>query len=404
MLKQLILYLDPNDTERASWSFVNENGAIIQAKTAGKLSDLTLLAADKAITLILPALDVLLTSIKMPKLNHRRLMQTLPYALEDQLLSEVNELHFAAGDYQADENVPVAVVSKQKMEEYISLLKRYGLTASAFVPAPLALPLSDQNWQVAIVGDTAIARTGLYMGFSCDKNNLATLLELALHEHPEQLAKIQIKNYTNTAFPISINGQNIQEKIFSNTQFIEDIARSIKAPLINLLQDSYRPKHTTAPSKKLWGIAGYVAAAWIGLLFISNFVSYFMLSHQATSLESQINVIYKQNFPQATAMVAPKDRMSQKLNDLLTSGNKNPFLLWLGSVAKSSAQFKDIHIHQMDYRNGQLNLELSAPSFDRLDKYTQSLSQQNLSIKQQNVAASGNEVKGSLIITGVNHS
>jgi type II secretory pathway component PulL len=63
-----------------------------------------------------------------------------------------------------------------------------------------------------------------------------------------------------------------------------------------------------------------------------------------------------------------------------------------------------IKIRQLDYRNSLLNLEISAPNFENIDSFTQALTQQSLSVKQQNVAASGKEVKGALLITDGNQS
>jgi general secretion pathway protein L len=399
MQTKIILYLDDTSTNHADWAVLSENGAIQQVTIAGRLSDLTAIAGDSHLTVIIPAQDVLLTQANVPKLSQQRLLQALPFALEDQLLTDVNELHFAVGAYQANNTLPVSVVTQQKMRAWLNLLKEFSLSPTIMIPASLALPLTENHWQVAIKDDVAIIRMDLYNGFACDKNNLAPLLALKLNEELQKPEAIHVRNYTLHPLAIQIIGTKYLETNVESKQFIEDLSLCAQSPALNLLQDMFRPKHKAAPSKKIWRFAAYAVAAWLGLIFFSNIVSFFILHRQASVLETQINQIYKRNFPQATAVVAPKERMTRKLDELNTQGNKNPLLLWLGRIGKSMAQVSNIRLLQLDFRNSQLNLAISAPNFESVDKFTQSLIQQGLTVKQQHVETSGDTVKSNLSIT-----
>lgn len=355
--------------------------------------------ADSEVIVVVPAEDVLLTQIKMPKLSRHRLREALPYALEEQLLTEVSELHFAIGDYQADNLLPAAIVTKQKMDDWLSLLKQKNLSPSALIPASLALPFVEGQWSIAIDETVAIVRTGLYSGFACDKNNLQEMIDLKLAEETQKPSVIHISHSSDQPVTLEIPGVTLTQKNLPLKAYPEMMSVAAETPVINLLQNPYQAKYKSANTKKIWLIAGYLSLAWVGVLLVSRFISLFILHYQVNALETSINHIYKNNFPEATAIVSPKERMAQKLNDLTTQNNKNLFLVYLGYVAKSSAEVRSIQIQQLVFHNNLLNLELSAPSFDHLDKFTQSLTRQDLTVKQQGVKTVGAAVKGTLIIS-----
>ncbi len=399
VMRKIILYLQTSDDSQISWTILGETGAVQQTILNGDLKQFIGVAENKEIIVIVPAQDVLLTQIKMPKLNRHRLYEALPYALEDQVLSEISELHFAAGPYLADNMLPVAIVKNQTMDAWLNPLKEHDIHPTFMIPASLTLPVLENHWQIAIHGEIAIVRVDTYQGFACDKKNLAAYLTLKLAEQAQKPSGITINNYTQDAIALSIDDIKITEKTLPEKQFIEDIARETQSPNLNLLQDAYQARRKTSENKNIWLIAGYVFAAWIGVLFLSNIISYFILHHQESKADNQINQIYYRNFPNATSVVAPKDRMVQKLDALTTQGHKNRILLWLAYIGKSLPQAKSVHIQQLDYRNNLLIVSVTAASFDNLDIFSRALTQQGLTVKQQNVGAAGTQVKGDLLIT-----
>jgi general secretion pathway protein L len=326
-------------------------------------------------------------------------LQALPYAVEEQLLTDVNELHFAIGDYQADGTLPVAIVAKTKIAHWVALLKAAGIEPSALIPAPLTLPLADNDWFIQLWDNQAIVRTGTYSGFACDKQNLLSLLTF---KQTEQTAPHAIYLLNTDAAPLRAEKEGLTaviDKQLTDKQFYAEILPQLATPAINLLQGEFQARRKTSHSKKIWLLASCVTAAWLAIVLFGNIVSYAILHHEASKLQTAINRIYMRNFPQATSVVAPKQRITDKLNNLLNQNHKNRLLVWLASIGKSLHDSSAIKIKQLDYRNNVLNLEITAPNFDSVDHFAQSLTQQNLQVKQQNFAAAGTQVKGVLIIT-----
>ena len=182
MQNHIIIYLHTvQETEdmTASWITFDASGTIVQTIAHGNLSQLST-NHENNVYVVLPMQDILLTSTHLPKMSRQRLMQALPFALEEELIDDVSELHFSVGEYQQDNTLPVAIVSKQKMAMWLHLFEQLNITPHAFIPAIFILPLpyTDNSWQINDYNNSCIVRTGKWSGFACEQDNFDTLLAL----------------------------------------------------------------------------------------------------------------------------------------------------------------------------------------------------------------------------------
>jgi len=396
MTRRILIYLH---TQQASWLMIDENDQTQQSMTRGNLADLTPLTENCKIEVIIPGQTILLTAAELPKLNPQRVMQALPFTLEEQLIDDVNTLHFAIGEYQSNSSFPVAVVTKEKMDTWLTELKQANITPDALIPATLALPFTPDNWYACIYDEIGIVRTGHYSGFSCDKENLNTFLELQLAEAEQKPACIHLYNFSTTPTAIKLSATTLNEMTLGEDQFLEHIAKWTETyPFINLLQGNYKTTKKSTATKKIWVTAGCLAIAWIGFAFFSNLGSLLILHYATSTSEQLINKIYQRNFPQASSVVAPRQRMEEKLKKLSTTANKNNFLSILGIIGNNLPKAKAIQLLSMDFRGNQLILSVSATTFTNLDVFTQALTHQGLNVKQQSAGIAGTAVKANLLI------
>lgn len=92
------------------------NLASDQVKTEQEIFELKQNAKDSRVIVLIPSVDVLLTTVLLPKISHSRLIQAIPYALEETLLEDVEQLHFAVGDYPIHGAWPVAIMARKKFK------------------------------------------------------------------------------------------------------------------------------------------------------------------------------------------------------------------------------------------------------------------------------------------------
>jgi len=398
MTRRTIIYLHSIELSQASW-VICEDEEVERTVLRGHLSDL--LSADKLneTIVVVPAVDVLLTDLPLPKLNRQRLLQALPFALEEQLIDDVHELHFAVADYQPEGTLPTAIVARKKMDEWIALLKQYEIVPAELCSAVFLLPLIEKSWSATVLPDAATVRQNTWQGFSGEHANLSVLIDLAVQTALVKPECIHVYNTFSTPLHLQSDSILLNEIHLSELDWLETLPAWVNsATSINLLQGAYQPKRKSSESRKIWAYALYATLACVFLSFFSQIISFFILHHESKKIEAGINRIYKNNFPQASSVVSPRERMQAKLSELEEKTNKNYFLIFLAKAGSQLSKTNTVQLKSMDFRDDVLTLELTANTFNDLDNLTRALMSQGLKVKQQGAAEAGQQVKASLLI------
>ena len=390
-MKKFFIYLQSED--KVSWILQDEKQQLLKSSFHDSFDTLPKDIETAKIYVIVPGEDVLLTSVTLPKMSRPRLRQALPFALEEKLLADVTELHFALPTKIPSEDVPVAVVKKQKMTHWLMTLKHHQIHPHFLAPMIFFLP--NEPWSILLEENICTARTGKYSGFACEPNNLVAFLTAA-QEKPSQF---KLYNFSQTFDTKSIE-QFITEEIKSDQHILELIGawHTVDGP-INLLQTYFHTKPQKSLFKNPWRLSGILTIFLISLFFLGAIASYFILQQASQASEKQIATIYKKHFPAATAIVAPRERMESKLKQ--GSGQqKNTLLLYMLSILGDGlTQVPQLKLENFDFRNHQLTATVMADSFDNLDQFIQWLNRQGLHVKQENATTINSKVKASLLIT-----
>lgn len=401
MSKKTVIYLQFPELTTASYALINEQHEIEQSAVSLPLPDISIRSANTEVIVIIPAEDILLLSAFLPKLSAHRLKQALPFALEEHIIDDLTTLHFAVGPFQPDHTWPVAVIAKKTLENWLTILSEANIFPAMITPETFALPTATAAWFIALNNHHAIVRTGPYSGFSSEASNLATLLSLKLNEELQKPNDIYLHDSDQDASAVlhSIDNIPIQVQEMSKEQLVQDFAKRItQQPILNLLQGSYQAKKQISTVRKTWLTAAMIAIATVLLALAGHLISFFILQQQSTTVNTAIRHLYQKIFPTATAVTAPQESLQKKLKEVQTSANRNLFLTWLAYVGQALAATPDIHIKNLDFRNQQMTLELSAATFDSLDNVITTLQQFGLNAKQQNAVTDGEQVKANVLI------
>lgn len=400
MQEKLIIYLHAKALDLPGWAVVNTDGYVSQSAYQDSPEGLATIADGKEVIVFVPAEDVFLTQVTLPKINRARLAEVLPFALEEQLIADVETLHFAPGDATAEGGMPVMVVAHEKMQAWLSQLQAWQIKPHSLFPSVYGLPIAEGTWQVAI-DEIAMVRSGPGQGFACDKHNLSIFLTGQWAASPFLPQRIEIRNYTDEVMAATLDVPvTLVEEKATKDQLLTDWARLLTVlPSRNLLQGRYAVKKSTLPqTDKLWKAITYLAITLIALIFLYPLTSYFILKQKLTSLDQQIVQIYKRHFPQAKAMVAPKMRMEEKLQKLVANRGESSLLSLLSYVGKGMQAAPNVKLKRVDFQGGAFSLELTAASSEEFALFTDFLTRQGLVVKQKNANLDGGRVNAMLEI------
>ncbi len=134
MAEFLVIRLDVDPEQAVSWIAVDSNGTRTSAPISGPLDEAVSDVGDRSVIVLVPATTVLTTTANIPIKGGSRLLAALPFALEEQLADDIDDLHFAAGTRRDSGQIPVAVVAHDQMSDWLDRLDEAGLSVSKIVP------------------------------------------------------------------------------------------------------------------------------------------------------------------------------------------------------------------------------------------------------------------------------
>src|SRR5438552_2310387 len=145
----------PAEDSELRWRGVGADGAVRQGLQRG----LEGLAAAEEIIVWTPAAETLFLRARLPTRSTAKIVQALPFALEEQLIDPPERLHFAFA-HEADGALAVAVTRRERMESWLGALAAAGLAPTHLAPVTLSVPLADRAWTLAFVDGEIVLRSG----------------------------------------------------------------------------------------------------------------------------------------------------------------------------------------------------------------------------------------------------
>jgi len=411
MPSTLILRLLTNDASQVSWIEAGEHGLADEAvPETGSLEEASFAAVGHRVVCLVPTTEVLLTETTIPTRNRQRILEAVPYALENQLAMDVDTLHFAIElDRPPSDKISVGVVDRSRMTQWLEQITGAGIQLQALLPDVLCLPWEEGRWTALIDGDTALVRTGLHSGFSVDLCNLAQLMRRMLAEAGEAKPRhLNIVNCGHSDFsldedalgeaPPTLNFDHCK----SDSLAVLADGCSDDIPM-NLLQGDFRVVQKYIKHLRPWAPAFALLGFLAVLVIVTHVVEFLHLKKEEQQLHSQIRTVFQETFPDTQRIINPRTQMKQKLVELRQARGRSGdgFIELLGKAASPLANEAGVMIEGISYRDGQLDLRLTLADLQGLEHLKQQLVTQDLNVEIKSASAEGKQVSAHLRITGV---
>jgi len=360
---------------------------------------------------VVPGQDVLLTAAIVPTRNRQRIATALPFLLEDQLANDVDELHFAVGQRAADGTVHAAVVAHNCMTAWLEALRAAGIEPDAMVPDVLAIPCNPDGWTVVREAHATLVRTGRESGFTAENDNFALFVQAALSSEdtpaPETVHLYDFRGEyaAEESDPFGDAGIAV-ETPGDAAGIIELLARqSEEVASVDLLQGRYSHREQLGKVLRPWWPAAALLAGVAVINGVTRATDYFQLSHEAERRSAAIEAIYRETFPDARRIVDVRAQMEDKLATLRGGGSVSAdnFLDLLGSAAASLHQAPGLEVQRLSYRDGHLDLAVTAGDLQGIDALKQHLATNaNLEAEIQSATSRDGKVEARLQVKGRN--
>lgn len=417
MSEFLIVRLGRHPEAPCQWIAVDQTGALLSRPASGALTEAAGLSPGRTVICLAPAADVLRTRLDVPVKGAAKIMQALPFAMEEHLAEDVDALHFAAGARGADGRVPVAVVRRDLVTEWLAQCAAAGLQPQQLFAESDALGgIPNTTVLLAETGGVILAEPDGNVA-TADLANLELLLELWLADTvpaedpdvPRPARHLVI--YCEAALARHL--EPLWEKLRGSVDSLEVrglgedgalprlAAQAVNTPGLNLLQGPFTRRSSLMAYWPAWRAAAGIAAAFIVVYLGVQVAELRQLQARAAVLDQAIDQAFHYVFPDAGEIRDARAQFESRLKQLGSANDmSHEFLDSLQTLAAAVGESGAARIEALSYRSGVLDLRLRAPSVETLDRIQQAVARSGtMKAEIQSANAAGDEVLGRIQIT-----
>ncbi len=342
-----------------------------------------------------PGCELLLTEVQLPTRNRARMLKAVPFALEEQLIGEVETQHFALGHAGPGVPVPVAVVARARMDVWLARLSEAGLSAEAIIPEPLALPWETGTIAVYLDNDRLLIRHGAQLGLCAEADMGTTLIEAMLGaEGAPQFSQLIVHSAVAPPpeYAALAERRNLAFEARPAQPLLALLAQHGQAATaLNLLQGPYSASEQYARLWKPWRASAAFALACLVVAGAGQIIEYHQLDSEKTRLTAEIDKLYRSTFPQDKRIIQPRKQMEDHLKRLAGSGGSG-FLEIVAAAAPSFKAAPGFQLGKLRAQPGEVEIEFTLADLQGLDKLKGDLTQ-NKSLAVEIVNATSREGK-----------
>lgn len=393
MNEQLIIRLPSDPQTPVAWLIWSPLQGLVasgEIPNSQGLSQLTEKAQDRAVLVFVSTLSVGLHVVHLPAKSKRHLRQVVPFALEDELAEDIEELHFAWADGGSkNDQLPVAVVSRAKMAQWISALTEAQLPTSHVYPDIYLLPSSEQTWSTMCFGSEWILRTGAWEGFAFD---ITMQAHVTCDAHlPAPSAIHAFGEFAWDSAPAPIVAQEPLLPLQLAAQLATDTC-------INLMQGDYRVQESSRIDLSKYRFPAIAASFFVAVLLLSKWTTALELERDTRMLAQETERVYLQTFPNEVRVQDPVMQMEQQVR-ALAGGQQGHVLEILQKLEPAFAAAPlQLTMLQYDASRGELRLQANGVNFQSFERFTQAARAQDLDVSQGQLTSRGGQINGTILV------
>ncbi len=392
-------------TDAIEWVTIDSAGARIDAVRHGTPADAAPECMTRHVIVLAPGTDVLLAEPIVP-LKSGKLAQIVPFALEEQLAADVDDLHFAIGKRDARPGVPVAVASHERMQTWLGQLRAAGIQANAIYGESSMLPVTPNGVTLLIDQSRVYVRREATPGAVLDVQPLIEALQLGLASGEESREHVTIyvsvDDYERERdlleglreFTASLQLKLLPDGVLS--LLAADTVHNKSA--VNLLQGRYAVKRKLNIALAPWRYAAILAGVFFALHLGVQGWRLVHLQQQDARLDEEIAQVYQTAMPGAPMPdpLQARRQMEARLAILRGGAPSGGMLSTMSTLAEAIVQTPGSKVEAISYRDRTTDLRVLAPSVDALDRIRQFTAERGMTAVIQSANPRDDKYEGRL--------
>src|SRR5580704_8692781 len=361
MAETLLLRLPHAADAAATWLIIDGRGAPVGPPQSGPLNLAAARISGRRVCALVPGADVLLAEPDIPtRAAGAKLLALVPYALEEHLADDIDELHFAIGKRVGETSrTRVAVVARALLNEWLATLRDAGIVPDGLYADSDLLPENPGQAVVLLEEDVAFVRPPGASAVTLPADALGQALAIAAsnadtasgarglilytgaaewQQHSSQVEAVRphfdgIKIQLLTGGPLALFAQQIPA-----------------GTAINLLQGDYAPKSGAAVGWQAWRVAAMLFAGLIALHVVGKAVQLQFLKSHERQVDASIRAAVRTAMPGDANTLDARKRMEQRL--AVARGAGNGLLPALQALVQAHDAAPGAALQSVNFHNG----------------------------------------------------
>ena len=409
-MESLVIRLPEAADTPASWLVLDTAGARLSVPQAGPLNLASALAAGKRVIALVPGVDVLLAQPELPIRGGAKLAQVVPFALEEQLAEDVDDMHFAIGRREgAQPGTPVAAASHARMESWLERLRAAQISPDVLSADSDTLPALPGQTVVLIDGDRLYVRRPGEPAAVVHGDPLSEALELmVLGGAPaESHVLVYLTPADWTAHQDTIDGlrarvASLKVQLLPNGVVPWLAQQAVRGTALNLLQGRYAARSHWSDQLKAWRVAAILAGCLVALNLLGKGVEIWHLSRVEKQLDASIEQVFRQAMPGEQNAVDARRRMEARLQAIRGGGaiGGQSLLAALGALGGAVKQVPETTLEALSFRGSVLDLKVTAKDVGSLDRLQRLVTERGMAAELQSSNPRPPGVEGRIQVRG----
>lgn len=402
MSEQLFIQLPANPEQGLHW-YHQKQQSVLESGHAdiSELSDLGQRFNHLDIIILIADHECLVTQVSLPTKQRRQQLKALPFALEEQIASDIEQVHFALGKAEANQPLPVVAIEQARMDYYFELINQAGLTPKAMLPSCALVTAPDDAIVIYQVGEQYLVNQQGNC-FAANADDLALMLKLSLVELEQEQLPSMILYAEHNELPAFLTQFGLECELIQVPSTLGHLLASHQVDSVNLLQQAYELKTDWQQGWKLWRKAAMIAAGIILLQFVSMGFEVYQLQKTQDQLQAQILETYQQVAPGSRLIPGRAKAQMQQLLDRATGASSSDaaFMPMLEKVSQGMRSTSGVETTNLNYDSvrQELRMDLLVANLPTIDQLKEALSATGLQVEVGAASAQGNRYAGRLII------
>lgn len=365
---------------------------------------------------LIPAYEISHCSAHIPARQSRFIQQALPFAVEEQVAQDIEDMHLAVGRRKGD-YWQVAAIDRERMAAYLALFHCWDYTLEGAYADAMMLPLDESRWSAMVSNERVLIAGSDGEWFDVPAEGLSVFIDsLVSGSDPDSPPVVRLYLSAEESelrqVELAALAQNPDIDLQQTVLDLEELpflARSHHRhpkQALNLCQGDFALRDEGGSPLRRWRavavIAGLGLVLQLGLMTAEGMYQ----QQRAEAYEAQAVALYRDIFPTDTRVHGGNLRanLAGRLRAAEAGGGQADYLSLLRHMGHQYNQLDSPEHIRFDSINfsrqrGEMVMDVRGDSFSRLDRIRSGLNESGLQVRIGSVVNEEDHTRGRITVS-----